>query len=208
MVRELAVGAELPMPQVYVIPSSAANAFATGRNPSHAAVAVTEGILRTLNREELRGVLGHELAHIRHRDILLGTIAATFAGAVMMLASMAKWGLLLGGFSRDDRDGGVFAVLIAAIVAPIAAMVIQMAISRSREYMADAAGARFAGNPLYLANALRKLAAVNEVQPMRQVHPQTAHMFIVNPLRGGFQQLFSTHPPMEERIRRLEQMSQ
>jgi len=208
MVRELAVAAGLPMPKVYIIPTAAPNAFATGRNPSHAAVAVTEGILDVLSWEELKGVLGHELAHIRHRDILVGTVAATFAGAIMMLASMARWGLMLGGFSRDEDSGSGLALLVAAIVAPLAAMLIQLAISRSREYMADASGARFAGDPRYLANALRKLAAANEARPLRQASPQTAHMFIVNPLKGGgWQSLFSTHPPMAERIRRLEQMA-
>lgn len=204
MVKELSVRANLPMPLVYIIPGDAPNAFATGRNPSHAAVAVTEGIMRLLSREELMGVLGHELAHIRNRDILIGTIAATFAGAISMLASMAQWAMIFG--HRDEEDGGSpIGAIIMMIIAPIAAMLIQMAISRSREYMADREGARIHGNPRHLAQALGKLQLGAERTPM-EANPGTAHMFIVNPLRGGgIMKLFSTHPPVEERIRRLEE---
>ena len=209
MVRELAQRAQLPMPKVYIIPNDTPNAFATGRNPEHAAVAVTQGIMRTLDDNELRGVLGHELAHVKHRDILIGTIAAVFAGAISMLAHMAQWAMIFGGgrSSNDERGGSGITMLVMAIVAPIAAMMIQMAISRSREYMADADGARFHGNPNDLANALRKLHTASQKLPM-DATPATAHMFIVNPLfgRGGITSLFSTHPPMEERIKRLQSM--
>ncbi len=208
MVRELSQRAQLPMPKVYVIPSDTPNAFATGRNPQHAAVAVTSGIMRILNENELRGVIGHELAHVKHRDILIGTIAAVFAGAISMIANMAQFAAIFGGGRSDDeRGGGGLGVLVMAIVAPIAAMMIQMAISRSREYLADAGGAKFHGNPRDLANALRKLHTASQRVPM-DASPATAHMFIVNPLfgRGGFTSLFSTHPPMEERVRRLEEM--
>jgi heat shock protein HtpX len=206
--RDLAMKMNMPMPKVYVIPSDAPNAFATGRNPKHAAVAATQGIVRLLNREELTGVMAHELAHVRNRDILIGTIAATIAGAISMLATMAQWALIFGGGRRDDNQGhgGMIGGILMIILAPIAAMLIQMAISRSREYQADAVGARFCGNPLYLANALRKLQVGAQRIPM-DANPATAHMFIVNPLRGGgFSGLFSTHPPMEERIARLEGM--
>jgi len=208
IVEELTGRAGLPMPRVYIIPDEQPNAFATGRNPEHAAVAVTEGILKTLSRDELRGVLGHELAHVKHRDILVGTIAATFAGAISMLANMAQWAMIFGGSRSDDREGGGGASgLIMMIVAPIAAMMIQMAISRSREFLADEGGAQFSGNPLSLANALRKLEKRVEQIPM-DANPATAHMFIVNPLSGGgLLKLFSTHPPMEERIARLEAMA-
>lgn len=207
-VEELAGRAGLPMPRVYVIPGDQPNAFATGRNPEHAAVAVTEGIMRTLSADELRGVLGHELAHVKHRDILVGTIAATMAGAISMLANMAQWAMIFGGGrSSDSEEGGSPAAgLVMMIVAPIAALLIQMAISRSREFMADEGGAQIAGNPLSLANALRKLDARAQQIPM-DASPATAHMFIVNPLHGGgLMKLFSTHPPMEERISRLEAM--
>ena len=208
--RDLSMKMNMPMPRVYVIPSDAPNAFATGRNPKHAAVAATEGITRLLSREELSGVMAHELAHVRNRDILIGTIAATIAGAISMLANMAQWAMIFGGFGgrRDDDEGagGMLGGILMIILAPIAAMLIQMAISRSREYEADATGARFCGNPMYLANALRKLHAGVQRIPM-QANPATAHMFIVNPLRGGgLTKLFSTHPPMEERIARLEAM--
>lgn len=205
MVRELAQKAQLPMPSVYVIPSATPNAFATGRNPKHAAVAVTTGIMQMLNENELRGVIGHELAHIKHRDILIGTIAAVFAGAISMLAYMAKFAAIFGGGRSDGRGGNPLALLVIAIVTPIAAMMIQMAISRSREYLADAGGARIHGNPRDLASALRKLHRGVQAVPMN-ASPATAHMFIVNPLSGrrGFVNLFSTHPPMEERVRRLE----
>jgi len=206
MVEQLTRKAELPMPRVYIIENPAANAFATGRNPSHAAVAVTTGILQILDRNELMGVLGHELSHVKHRDILIGTMAATLAGAITMLASMAKWALIFGGRRDNDRDGGGIAAIAMMILAPIAAMLIQMAISRSREYAADRGGAEFSGNPRYLAGALSKLAHSAQRIPM-QASPSTAHMFIVNPLRGvGIATLFSTHPPIEERIRRLEAM--
>jgi heat shock protein HtpX len=208
MVQELSGRAGLPMPRVYVIPNEQPNAFATGRNPEHAAVAVTEGILRTLGNDELRGVLGHELAHVKHRDILIGTLAATMAGAISMVANMAQWAMIFGGgrSSNDDEGGSPLGGILMIIVAPIAAMLIQFAISRSREFLADEGGAQIAGNPLSLANALRKLERKAEEIPM-QANPATAHMFIVNPLSGGgLMNLFSTHPPMEERIARLEQM--
>jgi heat shock protein HtpX len=209
IVRELALRSGMPMPKVYIIPQDAPNAFATGRNPQHAAVAVTTGIMKLLNEEELKGVLAHELSHIRHRDILIGTIAATIAGAISMIASMARWGAIFGG--GDDREGGGAAQLVIMLVlttlASIAALLIQLAISRSREYHADEGGAQLAGNPLYLAKALAKLDAGAKRIPM-QVNPSTAHMFIVSPLtRKGVQGLFSTHPPIEERIRRLEHMA-
>jgi heat shock protein HtpX len=209
IVRELALRGGLPMPKVYLIDQDAPNAFATGRNPQHAAVAVTTGIKRLLNEEELKGVLAHELSHIRHRDILIGTVAATIAGAISWIATMARWGAMFGG--GDDREGGGAAQLVAMLVlttlASIAALLIQMAISRSREYHADEGGAQLAANPLYLARALAKLDAGAKRIPM-QINPSTAHMFIVNPLRGrGLMSLFSTHPPMEERIRRLEAMA-
>ncbi len=208
MVRELSQRAQLPMPKVYIIPNDTPNAFATGRDPQHAAVAVTQGIMRILTEPELRGVLGHELAHIKHRDILIGTIAAVFAGAISMLAQMAQFAAIFGGGRSDnERGGSPIAVIAMAIIAPIAAMMIQMAISRSREYLADAGGAKFHGNPNDLANALRKLHSAAQKIPM-DASPATAHMFIVNPLfgRGGITSLFSTHPPMEERVKRLEQM--
>jgi heat shock protein HtpX len=208
MVEDLAVRAGLPMPRVYVIPDDQPNAFATGRNPSHAAVAVTQGILRTLSHDELRGVLGHELTHVQHRDILIGTVAATMAGAISMIANMAQWGMMFGGSRSDDREGGSpLGGIMMMLVAPFAAMLIQMAISRSREYLADEGGATISGNPLFLASALRKLEKKVEQIPM-QASPSTAHMFIVNPLSGGgLMKLFSTHPPMEERIARLEAMA-
>lgn len=206
IVRELSMRAGIPMPKVYIIDNVSPNAFATGRNPEHAAVAVTRGIVSLLTREELSGVLGHELAHIKHRDILIGTIAATVAGAISMLANMAQWSMYFGG-RRDDREGGhPVAAIIMMILAPIAAMLIQMAISRSREYLADEGGAKIAGNPLSLAKALGKLHKGVQMMPM-DANPATAHMFIVSPLRGGgFLTLFSTHPPIEERIIRLESM--
>jgi heat shock protein HtpX len=204
VVRDLARKGNLPMPKVYVIPSDAPNAFATGRNPSHAAVAATEGILRLLTREELTGVMAHELAHVRNRDILIGTIAAAVAGAISMMAQMA---FFFGGGRRDDRGGSPLAGLLMLILAPIAAMLIQMAVSRSREYAADATGAQLCGNPLWLASALRKLHMGAQRIPM-DANPATAHMFIVNPLRGGgISKWFSTHPPMEDRVARLEAMA-
>jgi heat shock protein HtpX len=209
LVRQLAARAGLPMPRVYIIPSDTPNAFATGRNPEHAAVAATTGILHILSREELMGVMAHELSHVKHRDILISTIAATVAGAITYLAHMAQWAAILGGGGRDrDGDGGgILGMLVMVIVAPLAALLIQMAISRSREYDADKGGADVSGNPLYLAGALRKLEMANRQLPMQEATPATAHMFIVNPLTGGgLMSLFSTHPPMEERIRRLESM--
>lgn len=205
MVSHLAGRADLPVPRIYIIPNDSPNAFATGRNPEHAVVAVTKGLLKVMDREEIMGVLSHELAHVKNRDILIGSIAATMAGAIMILASMARWSAFLGGGSDDDEGGGLGALglIVMSILAPIAAILVQMAISRSREYHADASGAAFAGQPFGLANALEKLGAYSRRLPM-QASPQTAHMFIVNPLRGGnFANWFSTHPPLEERIARL-----
>ena len=210
MVRRLAKQAGLPMPKVYIIPDDSPNAFATGRNPEHAAVAATEGILRILTPEELEGVMAHELAHVGNRDILIGTIAATFAGAISMLGNMLQWGAMLGAGRGDDDEGagGLVGSLVMAIIAPLAAMLIQMAVSRSREYLADETGARICGRPLALASALHKLHNVGRMLPMQDARPATAHMFIVNPLTGGsLLKLFSTHPPMEERIARLEAMA-
>ena len=212
MVRDLTVQAGLPMPRLFVIPNDTPNAFATGRNPEHAVVAVTDGLLRLLNREEIRGVLAHELSHVKNRDILIGSIAATLAGVIMMLANMAKWAAIFGGVRGGDeeggRGGGVIAFLITVIVAPIAAMLIQMAISRSREYLADETGARLTHQPEGLAHALEKLAIASERLPMVDAKPSTAHMFIVNPLTGkSIMNLFSTHPPIEERIARLRAMT-
>ena len=210
IVAELTSKASLPMPKVYIMENETPNAFATGRNPNHAAVAVTTGIMRILSKEELMGVIGHELSHIQHRDILIGTIAATMAGAISMLASMARWGAMFGGARSNDEEGGgggnILVVLIVSIFASIAAMLIQMAISRSREYMADEGGAHLS-HPLSLARALGKLEIASQRVPM-DANPSTAHMFIVNPLRGGgVLSLFSTHPPIEERIARLEEMA-
>jgi heat shock protein HtpX len=204
MVRQLAARAGLPMPRIYVIPGDSPNAFATGRNPEHAVVAVTEGLLRLMDREELMGVLAHELGHVRNRDILIGSIAATMAGAVMMLASMARWSAIFGGF-RDDEEGGIggLGLIVMSILAPIAAMLIQMAVSRSREYLADETAARLTGGPEGLSRALEKLGAYAGRLPMH-ARPETAHMFIVNPLSGQrLMNLFSTHPPLAERIARL-----
>jgi len=210
MVGDLVNKASLPMPKVYIIENDTPNAFATGRNPEHAAVAVTTGILRILSKEELMGVIGHELSHIRHRDILISTIAATIAGAISVLASMARWGAMFGGYRSNDEEGGgggnILVVIIVSIFASIAAMLIQMAISRSREYLADEGGAHLA-HPLSLARALGKLEVAAQRVPM-DANPSTAHLFIVNPLRGGgVLSLFSTHPPIEERIARLEEMA-
>jgi heat shock protein HtpX len=208
VVRDLSGRAGLPMPRVYIIPDEGANAFATGRNPEHAAVAVTQGIMRILTTDELRGVLGHELAHVKHRDILIGAVAATMAGAISMLANMAQWAMIFGGGrSSNDREGGSpIASILTIVLAPIAAMLVQMAISRSREFLADEGGAQISGNPMSLAGALRKLNTATERIPMN-ASPATAHMFIVNPLSaGGIMSLFSTHPPVEERIARLEAM--
>jgi heat shock protein HtpX len=209
MVQRLAQRAHLPMPRLYLIPLEAPNAFATGRDPKHAAVAVTTGIMQLLNKEELEGVLSHELAHVKNRDILIGTIAATLAGAITMLASMARWAAIFGGIGRDDDNGGgIIGLLAMMILAPIAAMLIQLAVSRSREYKADADGARLSARPLSLANALENLENFTRRIPMRKANPATAHMFIVNPLRGGgVSGLFSTHPPIAERIKRLKQQA-
>ena len=204
IVARLARRAELPKPRVYIVDNPTPNAFATGRNPEHAAVAVTTGIMQVLNREELEGVLGHELGHIKNRDILISSIAAVMAGAISYLATMAQWAMIFGGGRSDDEGGGnPIAMLVMMIVAPLAASLIQMAISRSREYIADRTGAEICGHPKALASALQKLATYNQQRPM-QVNPAAAQMYIVNPLRGGaIASLFSTHPPMEERIRRL-----
>ena len=207
MTEELTQRANLPMPKLYKIEGDQPNAFATGRDPNHSAVAVTEGITRLLTRDELRGVIAHELAHVKNRDILVGTVAATFAGAISYLANMAQWAMIFGGRNSDDEEGSnPVAGILMMILAPIAAMLVQMAISRSREFLADETGAQMSGNPLSLASAHRRLHAEAERIPMN-ASPATAHMFIVNPLSGGsFMKLFSTHPPMEERIARLEAM--
>ena len=205
MVRRLSQRAELPMPKVYIMNQDQPNAFATGRNPAHAAVAVTTGIMKILDREELEGVLGHELAHIKHRDILIGTVAATVAAAISYLAHMAQWAMIFGG--RDDDDGNPLVAIVMMIVAPIAAMLIQMANSRSREYAADSGGAGITGDPRHLASALKKLHMASQRVPLK-AEPATAHMFIVSPLSGkSMARLFSTHPPMEERVARLESMA-
>jgi heat shock protein HtpX len=210
MVRDLTMKAGLPMPQLYLIPQDAPNAFATGRNPKHAVVAVTQGILNLLDKEELRGVIGHELSHIQNRDILVSTIAATIAGAISMLANMARWGMIFGGGRSDDNRGnpiGLVLTLVVLILLPIAAVLIQLAISRTREYGADSSGAKLTGNPMSLASALKKLHTYSTRRPM-QANPATAHMFIVNPLSGkSLMKLFSTHPPLEERVERLERMA-
>ncbi|HSW64412.1 MAG TPA: zinc metalloprotease HtpX [Dissulfurispiraceae bacterium] len=207
MVRRLAQRAQLPMPKVAIINEDQPNAFATGRNPEHGTVAVTTGLMRILSREELEGVLAHELAHIKNRDILVGTIAAAIAGAISYLAHMAQFAMIFGGGRQDDDEGGSpIGMIVMMIVGPIAAMLVQMAISRSREYGADATGAEICGNPIYLANALHKLQMASQ-QVHMQANPATAHMFIVNPLSGGaLMKMFSTHPPMEERISRLKAM--
>jgi len=207
VVRRLATRAQIPMPRVYMIASDTPNAFATGRNPEHAAVAVTEGILRILDQDELEGVLAHELSHVKNRDVLISTIAATLAGAITYLAHMAQWAAIFGGRRDDDEEGSNPIALIAmAIVAPIAAMLVQLAVSRAREYQADATGARLAGRTWGLSKALEKLQMAQQVAPM-DANPATAHLFIVNPLSGqAFMNLFSTHPPLEERIARLRAM--
>ncbi|MDX2170258.1 MAG: zinc metalloprotease HtpX [Deltaproteobacteria bacterium] len=209
IVRNLAQAGQIPMPKVYIIPEEAPNAFATGRNPQHAAVAITQGLLRMLTREEIAGVLGHELGHVRNRDTLIMVVAATLAGALSMLANIAQWGMIFGGGrSSDDEGSNPLALIVGIIVAPLAAMLIQMSISRSREYLADEAGAQFSGNPLALASALRKIQGYAEQVPMHHGSPATAHLFIINPFAGGnFAKLFSTHPPTEERIARLEALA-
>jgi heat shock protein HtpX len=208
MVRRLATRARIPMPRIYVIPSDTPNAFATGRNPQHAAVAVTEGIMRILDEDELEGVLAHELSHVTNRDVLISTIAATLAGAITYLAHMAQWAAFFGGRSRDDEEGGSnpLVMMLFAVLAPIAAMLVQFAVSRSREFQADASGARLAGRSYGLAKALEKIEVASHVEPLPAT-PATAHLFIVNPLTGqSFARLFSTHPPTEERIARLRAM--
>jgi heat shock protein HtpX len=213
IVAELAQQAGMPKPRIYLVSSDTPNAFATGRNPEHAVVAVTSGIVRLLNLEELRGVLAHELGHVRNRDILIGSIAATMAGAIMLIADMARFAAFFGGFGGGGRDseergGGILGLIVMSIVGPLAAILIQMAISRSREYLADESGARLSGNPLSLARALEKLNYAAHKLPMQDVKPSTAHMFTVNPLTGGgLRSLFSTHPPIEERIQRLRAMA-
>jgi len=210
IVHDLALKNRIPMPRLYVIPTESPNAFATGRSPSHAAVAVTAGIRKLLDRHELEGVLAHELAHVINRDILISSVAATLAGAIMMLARMASWGLMFGGGQRDDREGGgggALGLLLSVILAPIAASLIQMAISRSREFQADDTGARVSREPEALASALRKISTYSERIPLAAA-PSTAHLFIVNPLHGvSLQNLFSTHPPIEQRIARLDQIA-
>ncbi|HVN25273.1 MAG TPA: zinc metalloprotease HtpX [Syntrophorhabdales bacterium] len=210
LVASLSQKASIPMPRVYIIEEDSPNAFATGRDPSHAVVAVTTGILRLLNRTELEGVLGHELSHVKHRDILVSTVAAAMAGAITMLANWARFAAFFGGGRDSDEEGGgnIFSVIIFSMIAAFAAMLIQLAISRSREYYADEGGAELSGNPLYLASALRKLQAGVARVPMQDANPSTAHMFILNPFSAkGVLALFSTHPPIEERIERLEGMA-
>jgi heat shock protein HtpX len=208
IVRRLATRAQIPMPRVYIIPTDTPNAFATGRNPQHAAVAVTEGIRRVLDDDELEGVLAHELSHVTNRDVLISTIAATLAGAITYLAHMAQWAAIFGGRSRDDEEGGgnPLVMMLFAVLAPIAAMLVQLAVSRSREFQADASGARLAGRSYGLAKALEKIEVASRLEPL-PANPATAHLFIVNPLSGqSFARLFSTHPPTEERIARLRAM--
>jgi len=203
MVDELASRANIPKPRVYLIPTQAPNAFATGRNPDNAVVAVTEGIMSILSADELQGVLAHEIGHVKNRDILIQSVAGVLAGVIMLVANIIKWGAIFG-MGRDSEEGGNPLVAIGlAIIAPIAAMLIQMSISRSREYLADRTGAELAGEPRHLAGALQKLNDSTKRAPMREGNPATAHMFIVNPFAGGMANLFSTHPPVEDRIRRL-----
>jgi heat shock protein HtpX len=204
IIRRIVSQANLPMPKVYIIPTDSPNAFATGRNPEHSAVAVTSGILRILSEEELEGVISHEMSHIKNRDILISSIVATVAGAISMLAQMAQFAAIFGGGRDEENRGGGLGLLFMAIIAPIAALLIQLAISRSREYQADESGAKISHKPLALAGALKKLSYASQRIPM-QANPSTAHLFIVNPLTGkGLASLFSTHPPLEERISRLE----
>ncbi len=208
----LALQYRVPKPRVYVSPDPSPNAFATGRNPKHAAICVNEGLLRILDEEELYGVLAHEFGHVRNRDILISSVVAVLAGAITLIANVAQWGLMLGGYGgRDERDqpaGGAIAGLLMIILAPIAALLVQLAISRSREYEADRTGAEVSGDPMALASALRKLERATQVIPSQTASPAFAHLYIVNPLGGQFVgNLFSTHPPIEERVRRLEEMA-
>ena len=205
MIEQLAKNANLPMPKVYIINDPTPNAFATGRNPNNAAVAATTGILQGLNNDELAGVMSHELAHVKHRDILISTIAATLVGTISYIAQMAGWAAMFG--RSDDREGNGLGGLFLIILSPIIAMLLQMAISRSREFAADAGGAEISGNPLALASALQKISRGNQVQHMRNVNPSTAHMFIISPLFGGKGKLFSTHPPVEQRIAKLQEIA-
>ena len=212
LAERLAVQYGVPRPRVYVSPDPSPNAFATGRNPSHAAICVNEGLLRILDEEELYGVLAHEFGHVRNRDILISSVVAVLAGAITLIANFAQWGLMFGGYGgRDDREqggGGLIAALLTVVLAPIAALLIQLAVSRSREYEADRTGAEVSGNPMALASALRKLERATQVIPSQTAQPAFAHLYIVNPLGGQFLSgLFSTHPPIEERIRRLEEMA-
>jgi len=208
LAARVASQAQLPMPRVYIIPGETPNAFATGRDPNHAAVAATEGILKTLSDDELEGVLAHEFAHIKHRDILTGTIVATMVGTITFVARMAGWSMMFAGGGRDRRDSNGLAELLLLILAPIAAVLVQLAISRSREFAADEGAARISGRPLSLANALQKLERGVETLPMANASPASAHMFIVNPLSGkGVFKLFSTHPPVSERIERLQKLA-
>ncbi|BBD09786.1 zinc metalloprotease HtpX [Desulfovibrio ferrophilus] len=207
MVQELSANAGIPMPRIALIPQQAPNAFATGRNPENAVVAVTEGIMRLLTPEELKGVLAHEIGHIANRDILIQSVAGVLAGVIMYVASMIKWAALFGmGGNSDDEGGNPIAALALAFIAPVAAMLIQMAISRSREYLADASGARYSGTPSQLASALNKISNYAQQAPMQGGNEATAHMFIINPFMGGAAKWFSTHPPVEERVRRLMEM--
>ena len=207
IVEDLTQREGLPMPKIYVIPNDSPNAFATGRDPNHAAVAVTEGLLDLMSYEEVQGVIAHELSHVKHRDTLIGTIAATLAGAIMMLANMARWGAFLYGGRDENGRNNIISLLVLAVLAPLAAMLIQMAISRSREYKADEGAARMTGNPNGLASALRKLGEVSKRRPMVASN-NTAHLFIVQPFSGqAFLNLFSTHPPIEERVKRLTGMN-
>ena len=207
----LAVQYGVPRPRVYVSPDPSPNAFATGRNPAHAAISVNQGLLRLLDEEELYGVLAHEFGHVRNRDILISSVVAVLAGTITLITNVAQWGLMFGGYGgRDDRNqgaGGAIGALLMIVLAPIAALLIQLAVSRSREYQADRTGAEVSGDPLALASALRKLDRATHAIPSQTAQPAFAHLYIVNPLRGGLAGLFSTHPPIEERIRRLEEMA-
>ncbi len=207
IVDEVRKKAKLPMPKVYVIPTMSPNAFATGRNPKHGVVAVTQGLVNLLSHNELKGVIAHEVGHIKNRDILISSVAATIAGVISFVAMMARWSAIFGGFGGRDGDNNIIGVLAVAIITPIIAMIIQLAISRSREYLADESGAEFAGNPTYLADALEKLEQGNKMMPLKDANPATAHLFITNPLSGkGLMNLLSTHPPIKERVKKLRAM--